>query len=99
MLTVTFDAVVEVVGRCAEFLPYLRSMADCWFVHDFSLIICYFDGSIDDFRVIIPSLCYVFFSLIVHLFWRLPTALSLKLISVLVVWSVWIGLAENSARR
>ena len=44
--------------------------------------------------------------LIIYLFiwlflfsWRLMDELSLNLLSVLVVWSFWLGLAEKSARR
>ena len=55
-------------GSCAGFLPHLRSLVDCCFVHDVAPIIYYCDGGIDDCCVIIHSLDYSLVYLGVHLF-------------------------------
>ena len=60
VLIFTCEAVFAPVGCCDVCFPYLSFLMDCCFVHDTALIICSFDGRVDDVCIIILSLDYVF---------------------------------------
>ena len=88
MLIVTCDAVVELVGRCAECLPYLISLAD------FGLLMTLHSSS-SSFMAVLMIAVSLSLVLIIYLFicsflftCRLMAALTLNFISVLVVWSI-----------